>query len=111
MLHVHPSGTLSKDTIEYIHDFTHRNPDFVKFFRNSFIPDEIFFQTIILNSERKTKVVNDNLRYIDWVDEKPAILTEKYFQAIQTSSQLFARKFDQTCDSTILDTIDEQLLD
>ena len=101
---------LSKNTIEHIHSFLNQNPNYVKFFQNVFIPDEIFFQTIILNSSFKDKVVNDNLRYISWVNEKPAILEKNDFLHLKMSPQLFARKFDMTVDAEILDMIDEQLL-
>ena len=42
------------------------HPEFVSFFRRVFIPDELFFQTILVNSELRNRIVNDDLRYMRW---------------------------------------------
>jgi hypothetical protein len=40
------------------------------------VPDELFFQTIIMNSEHRHTVVNDDLRYLDWTREPaPVVFT------------------------------------
>ena len=104
---------LSRECIEYIHIFTKQNARFVNFFKYVDIPDEIFFQTIILNSHFAKRVVNDDLRYVDWKDlnsGSPAILCKKDFEVIALSSKLFARKFDMTIDADVLDMIDERLV-
>lgn len=103
---------LPRDCIEYIHSFIRRNPAFVRFFRYVHIPDEIFFQTVVLNSPFQHQVVSDNLRYIDWSPERedPAILDKTDFENILYSSSLFARKFDINRDKDILDMIDQNIL-
>ena len=42
---------------------------FKTFYRNSFIADEAFFQTVIMNSGDQGIVMNDDLRMIDWVPD------------------------------------------
>jgi hypothetical protein len=105
---------LSRECIEYIYHLTRTNPEFVNFFRRVDVPDELFFQTLILNSPFKNRVRNDNLRYIIWKDLKsgsPAILRVEDYPDLLGSSKLFARKFDITVDPIILDMIDRTLLD
>ena len=105
--------SLSKDCVEYIHDFVKENRSFVNFFRYVDIPDEMFFQTIILNSEFKERVVNDNLFEIDWNNPNPTyprIFVKTDFARLVNSSKLFARKFDMTKDPDILDIIDREIL-
>ena len=52
------------------------NPDYVRFFEHVFVPDELFFQTIIMNSPLRDTVENDDLRYLDWSREPaPAVFT------------------------------------
>lgn len=98
---------LSRQVAEYVHDFVLRNPAYVRFFEHALIPDEHFFQTIVLNSPLRNTVVNDNLRFIDWSSEPaPAILRVSDFPALVESGKLFARKFDSTVDSRILDMLD-----
>ena len=99
--------------IEYINNFILQNNAFVNYFKYVFIPDEVFFQTIILNSPFKDNVINDDLRYVDWENPNPnvpAILGENDWTTIINSSKFFARKFDITRDSKILDMIDQKIL-
>jgi hypothetical protein len=36
----------------------------MNYFKNSFIPDEFFFQTVIMNSKFKNTIINYNFRSI-----------------------------------------------
>ena len=102
---------LSRTSIEYIARFVDTRPDVVSFFKHVDIPDEIFFQTILLNSHLRDTIVNDNLRYIDWTrGRRPAILETRDFDALRASPKLFARKFDVDQDENVLDLIDSHLL-
>lgn len=102
---------LSREAIYYISDYVDRNPDFVRFFRRTYISDEFFFQTILLNSHLKEKIVNDDLRHIDWSGRYgayPTIFRKDDFNELRSSSKLFARKFDSSVDSDVLDMLDEK---
>jgi Core-2/I-Branching enzyme len=102
---------LSKECIEYISRFVGERSDVVSFIKHVDIPDEIFFQTVVMNSELAETIVNDNLRYIDWTrGRSPAILETGDFEGLARSPKLFARKFDIEHDEEILDLIDDQLL-
>ena len=84
----------------------------MRFFEHVFIPDELFFQTIVTNSPLADTVENDNLRYLDWSREPaPAVLTRDDLDAIGASGALFARKFDETVDAEILDLLDARIDD
>src|SRR3546814_18329308 len=43
---------------------------FKAFYRRRFIPDEAFFQTLMMNSAQHGEVMNDDLRTIDWVPDQ-----------------------------------------
>jgi hypothetical protein len=103
---------LSRACVQYIHDFVGRNPAFVSFFHTVDVPDEIFFQTLLLNSPLASALVNDDLRYIDWKDPdagSPGLLVTEDFERIAGSGKLFARKFDETIDHEILDLLDRHI--
>ncbi len=107
--------TITKACTEYVHEFVKTNKAFVDHFKYSYIPDEIFFQTIIMNSPFRENVVNDNSRCIDWsrpgpTGHPPWIWRKEDIDALARSPGLFARKFDSDVDSEILDLIDERLL-
>jgi len=55
---------LSRNCAEYINNFIQQNPAFINFFKFAGIADEVFFQTIILNSPFKEQVINDDLKYV-----------------------------------------------
>lgn len=99
---------LTRECIDYICNFVKANSDFVSFFEYVLVPEEIFFHTIVLNSPFKDRVVNENLRYIEWSpnSSNPNTLVKEDYQKIIKSSKLFARKFDITKDAEILDMID-----
>ncbi|MEH2072688.1 MAG: beta-1,6-N-acetylglucosaminyltransferase [Nostoc sp.] len=105
---------LTGECVKYINDFVKQNPKFINRFNYTSLADELFYQIVILNSPFKDKVVNDNMRYIDWGDEvevyHPKVLEKKDFEKIRQSEKLFARKFDTNKDSDILNMIDKMIL-
>lgn len=82
------------------------NPITKKLYRKLFLSvcgEELFFQTILMNSPLKDKLVNNNLRYIDWnANNPPKIVTEEDFDKIINSRALFCRKIDYQSDSLVL---------
>jgi len=99
---------LTPDCVEYINNYVQQNHKFVDFFKHSLIPDEILFQTILLNSHLKQRLINDNLRYIIWSSSShPHTLGSEDVNRFINSDKLFARKFDITIDSDVLDLIDQ----
>lgn len=103
---------LTRELAQHINDFTSQNYSFVKFFKNVLIPDEIFYQTIIMNSEFRDKIISDTMTYTSWQNNSahPEILNVSHFERLSQSSCLYARKFDTTEDRGILDLIDKLLL-
>ncbi|WP_428631303.1 beta-1,6-N-acetylglucosaminyltransferase [Sphingopyxis sp.] len=87
---------------------------FKTFYRRSFIPDEAFFQTLIMNSPNQGEVMNDDLRTIDWVPDGDIKLRPRTFVTadalrLTLSPDLFARKFDLGEDAVIFDLIEAHL--
>ena len=102
---------LSRECVLYLDRFIRHNGYFLNFFRFSLTPDELFFQTILLNSPLKHTIVNDSCWYIKWLPAaaNPMLLSSADFEAITASSKLFARKFDMTQDAKILDRLDRAI--
>lgn len=87
---------------------------FKKFYRHTFIADEGFFQTVIMNTSYKETIVNDDKRTIDWVPLgtiklRPRDFTFKDADFLIASQGLFARKFDETVDAEILSILESNL--
>ncbi|MET3663766.1 hypothetical protein ABIC66_000362 [Caulobacter sp. 1776] len=84
------------------------------FYRNTFIADEGFFQTVMMNTAEHGQIVNDDLRMIDWVPDGDIKLRPRTFRtedavALTESPALFARKFDAEEDVRILDILEAHL--
>lgn len=84
-----------------------------KIFKYSYCADEVFVQTILLNSPFKDNLYmpncNNNLiacaRLIDWHRGNPYVFRKEDFYLIKSSSAMFARKFDMNIDSDIVDMV------
>lgn len=102
---------ISQEVAAYLHQFINRNPQFVRFFKTVYIPDEYFFQTILMNSPFREKIINHFWCYMRWPppDRLTDILTKKDFELLINTPEIFARKFDITVDSEILDRLDDHL--
>jgi hypothetical protein len=81
-----------------------------RFFRTTYIPDELFFQTVIAGTKYAEKVTNKNLHFVDWGNPNPSVpatMTIEYQDTLRNSDKFFARKFDIARDPKILDLLDE----
>ena len=103
---------LSGEAAQYVLRFVEQNPGVVRFFRNTLIPDELFIQTVLLNSPLRDSIVNDEVHHVDWSANRtsPKTFTASDFPALAASDKLLARKFDVKVDAEILDLIDRELL-
>ena len=94
--------------------------DVLKAFRWTYIPDEMFFATVLISFLNEPNIVNSHLRFIEYFD-----LPRDYFRLkivnrngirnlgpadldkLRSSTALFARKFDPLADPGILDRLDD----
>lgn len=81
------------------------------FARYRCFPCEFFVQTVLMNSEHREQVFNDNKRHIIWAegDNHPKILTVADYAELTQSTAFFARKFDPSVDSAILDLLEQRI--
>jgi Core-2/I-Branching enzyme len=102
---------LSRRAREHIQRFVDEHPEYVRFFQHVDIPDESFFQTILLNSPLASECDDIRLHYTEWGRlPAPAVLTQDDYPHLVESPCLFARKFDPEVDARVLDLIDDRLL-
>ena len=104
--------SITIDCAKYILTYIEENPKFLIFFKTVAHPEEIFFQTLIMNSPFRNNVVNDNLRFIDWkcIGPKPKVLSMEDYDRLKMSDKLFARKFDIKAHPKIIEKIQNDLL-
>ncbi len=109
--------SLSRDVLQYVINYTNKKPYLINRLKYTFCPEEIYFQTVIMNSVFSKQIINNNLRYIDWNPDRvgkynpsPAILDLSDFERISTSDKLFARKFEKPISDTLKATIQKALI-
>ena len=118
----HACWALSRGACAYMTEFAASNPQVVEYFRNTFVPEESFFHTILGNSPFRSRI-RKNLVYADWsrsLGHHPAALNEdhvRFFEAQEKvwvqdewgpGEMLFARKFsDDRWD--LVDRIDRMI--
>lgn len=125
--------TLTNNAVEYILSIYKERKDIVKYYKYTHAPDEMFFQTILLNSKYRKQVfmINEynkwqaqikdtsmldeklfNLRYIDWSgreDQYPVILDERDYQTLLDSNCFFARKFSEEKSNLLIEMLKKHI--
>lgn len=114
---LHPYGEsvfcmLSPEVALYILNTIQNDKRIETFFKYVWGGDEFLFQTIVMNSPYRDRIINNNYRYIDWSEKKanPKILKKDDLEKIKSTPMLFARKFDTSKDTEVLDMIDLEIL-
>ena len=82
-------------------------------FEYSYCADEVFVQTIFVNSPFKNNLFMKNCnnnhlacaRLIDWERGNPYVFRKEDFELIKSSSAMFGRKFSLDIDPEIVDMI------
>jgi hypothetical protein len=96
------------ETAYYITEYVNKNPWYYEAFKQSLVPDEFFFQTLIMNSKYKSDVINHNLMYIKFGESiktrnNPITLKMDHIDIIKNSNEYFARKFDESVDNLVIE--------
>jgi hypothetical protein len=104
---------LSRACLEHVERFVADHPAVVRFFRFTRSPDELFFQTILLNSPLSDTIVSDDLRYTKWrpPSPHPEVLDAADLDTLRAARghALFARKFDADAAPETLDLVDAEV--
>lgn len=106
------------ETVREILKFINSNPKYTEYHKDTLLPDEIFFHSILmhLKGENKKFTIKPSITYVNWIRKNtplPVIFTERDIQELRdetSNDKLFARKFDIDVDNAILNIIDKELL-
>lgn len=87
--------------------------DIQRIFKNTLNGDELFIQTLVYNSSFKDNIsqpnynnsCHSNLRYVVWENDTPKYFKEADFDSLQSSDELFARKFSMQESGQLIEKI------
>lgn len=89
--------SLPADAARYAVEQWHKDRKYVFAVAHSFIPEEFFFQTLLMNSPFAARCANENLRFMDW-SMRPKLLTEEFIPEVEKQLAegriVLARKVD-----------------
>ena len=94
--------SISREMADYV---LSRKKDIHRWFRYSLCADEMFLQTIAMDSPLRETIMDNSLREIDWIRGKPYTYRKEDYEMLVNSSNLFARKFSTEVDDTIIDLL------
>lgn len=104
---------ITTEMLKEIIQFLEKNPGYIKYHKYSLLPDEMFFQSIIMSLVEKNPVlsIKNSLTYVNWSRkncELPVTFDISDFDELteQEDNKLYARKFDIEIDENILNKID-----
>lgn len=95
-----------------MHDYSKKNLELIMYYKKPRNSDKSFMQTVLVNSGLFI-FSNDYKFYIDCTGSRhsyPRTLTIKDYSSLIKDEIYFARKFDITQDSKILDMLDAKIL-
>jgi hypothetical protein len=101
---------VSRSAVEAVLRFADSRPEVLAHYRRTWNPSESFIQTVLANDPR-LRISGDIRRYTVWDGPQatsPSILTLDHLEGLLRSGCDFARKFDETVDSAVLDEIDSR---
>lgn len=104
--------SMNREAMDYCLTFTKRNKSYLKRFRYTFCSEEFYFQSILMNSDFKKFLTGNNLRYINWQKSRgrrPAVLNLSDFPDLINSNSFFARKFEYSTSSELLESMEERM--
>jgi len=102
--------SLRRETLEYVFKYMKENPRFLNRFKYSFCSEEIFFQTVLLNSPLRENIINNHKRFIVWEERNgnfPANLDDSDYRNITETDAFFARKFEYPVSGNLFEKVKE----
>jgi hypothetical protein len=103
--------TLTNACVKHIINLVETCPSYENYFKYTFLSDEMFFQTMVMYTPFARHVKNDNLRYVvfEGKNPHPKVRTMADKEALLQSPAYFARKFDLSADSRIVEFLKQHL--
>jgi len=100
---------LTRAAVEHIADRFEHDKVLRRFMQTGFLVDEAYIPTLLMSSPHAPRVTGANLTYARWdgvAGPHPHTLGIGDMPTIRASKKLFARKFDASVDSALLDELD-----
>jgi hypothetical protein len=106
--------TLSRACLAELLEQVARRPALSRFFRSVLCADEMFFQTLVMASSARRRVLGRNYRYVQWPAgsaRNPQVLVEDDVERVRASGAHFCRKLESGRSDGLRARLDEAAAD
>ena len=87
---------LRRGTVDRVMAMIAERRDIVRFFSTTWIPDETFFQSLVMHVTPRAEVANRTLTFLAFSDYGlPLVFHDDHYDLIRTQTHLFARKVSE----------------
>lgn len=100
---------LPQDIAEFVYSEYYFNKKLTNYFKYVFCADELYFQTLLMNSKYIRRVKNIATHFADYNHANPIVWKSIDIDLLKQKSNLFARKFDIEIDEEILNLLDKHI--
>ncbi len=92
---------LKQSTCQALVEFIEENPKVVRFFQYTLVPDEMFFQTLLMHTDLAPQLCHNAMRYLEWEQGawSPKTFAPAEIPQLEHRPDLFARKFSADLES------------
>ncbi|WP_027467652.1 beta-1,6-N-acetylglucosaminyltransferase [Deefgea rivuli] len=86
---------LSQTACQAVLDLCEQEPQLIDFFKHTLVPDEMFFQTLLMHTALAPQLTNNAMRYLEWEEGawSPRTFKPEEISQLAEKPDLFARKF------------------
>jgi hypothetical protein len=102
--------SITRDFATYVLNYlrTHEGKAYFRWIKWCFVPEEFFFQTLLMNSPFANTLINNNYKYALWEEKhgaRPGIIDEVDLEYIRESDAFFARKISYPHSNRLLELL------
>ncbi len=105
--------SITRKAVNYLLDYTHSHPAFYRRLNYTFVPEETYVPTVLMNAPFRENIVSDNnYRFVLWSPThsgSPDNLDERRFYEVATTDAFFARKFNYPSCAKLVSLIQKYL--
>lgn len=103
----------SNSAVKFMLEFIEENPNYHIYHKHTKHTCEVYFPSILAGTNYQGKIINTSHHYMHWSEKNtanPIVLEDNEFDNIANSKAFFARKFETQKSGSLLNLIDEKLL-
>lgn len=90
--------SITNESLLYLYKECTTNDNLINFYRHAKIPDENYFQNVLIDSKFKDNIIPSNLRHIEWGNgtnnHHPKTLSLNIIEQLRNTDVFCGRKFD-----------------